>query len=181
MNNIWVVSDWHFNHDKNFIWENRGFSSVIEMNEAIIERHNKIVNYNDIVYVLGDCMLGELQSGLNYIRRLNGKKYLAYGNHCTNNRLEAFTENHIFEDIQFGYRIKAPGKRHCILTHYPTIVSNEAGPKMLNLFGHTHQTTSFYTDEAGTRAFMYNVGMDAHNCTPVNLEDVIAEIKAKEI
>ena len=38
MSNIWLISDTHLNHDREFIWKARGFSSVEEMNNAIIER-----------------------------------------------------------------------------------------------------------------------------------------------
>jgi calcineurin-like phosphoesterase family protein len=45
----------------------------------------------------------------------------------------------------------------------------------INLFGHTHQTKNFYNDIP----FMYHVGMDSHNCTPVLLDDAIEEMKNK--
>jgi calcineurin-like phosphoesterase family protein len=176
MSNIFVTSDWHFNHNKPFIWETRGFNSIEEMNEKIIENYNKIVKDDDIVYVLGDCMLGELESGLQLISRLKGKKYLAYGNHCTDNRLTAFKEEGVFEDIQMGYRIKFK-KTLFIATHYPTIVANGNENKTLNLYGHTHQKTNFYQDNSGIRTYMYHVGVDSHNNTPVNLENIIFEIK----
>ena len=182
MSNIWLTSDTHFLHTRLFVWQARGFQSIDEMNEAIIERWNKVVKSGDIVYHLGDVMLGaDLQAGLNLVSKLNGVKYLAYGNHDSEARLKAFADNHLFEDIQIGYRIKAPGKRSCILTHFPTITANGENTRIINLFGHTHQTTNFYTDAAGTRAYMYHVGVDSHNCTPVNLEDIITEIKAKEM
>ena len=56
MANIWLTSDWHFNHDKEFVWKARGFESVHEMNQAIIERHNSKVEDEDDVYVLGDLI-----------------------------------------------------------------------------------------------------------------------------
>ena len=31
---IWLCSDWHLNHNKEFIWKARGFESVAQMNEA---------------------------------------------------------------------------------------------------------------------------------------------------
>ena len=68
---IFVTSDWHFMHDRAFIWGARGFSSVEEMNNAIIERHNKVVSPEDDVYVLGDLMLGsDLEKGLNLMNQL---------------------------------------------------------------------------------------------------------------
>lgn len=176
MRNIWLSSDWHFHHNKNFIWESRGFSSIDEMNEAVIERYNQLVKDNDTVYILGDCMLGKLQPSLQCINRLKGQKYLAYGNHDTDVRLKAYTASRLFKDIQMGYRIKI-GKRTFICTHYPTIVANNDDDRVIGLYAHTHQQTNFFSDEAGTRTNMYHVGVDSHNCYPINLEDIIAEIK----
>ena len=33
---VWITSDLHLGHDKPFIWEARGFDSVQEMNQTII-------------------------------------------------------------------------------------------------------------------------------------------------
>ena len=51
MNKIWVTSDWHFCHNRQFVYVPRGFSSIQEMNEAILTNHNNIVDANDDVYV----------------------------------------------------------------------------------------------------------------------------------
>lgn len=173
MSNIWITSDSHLNHAKPFIYEARGFNTIEEMNEAIIENWNKVVKPNDIVYHLGDVMLGaDLQAGLHLVSRLNGIKYLAYGNHDTDNRIKAFIEDHLFEDVQMGYRIKAPGKKTFILSHYPQLVANFDNPKPIySIHGHTHSKDK-WSDVYHT----YNVCMDAHNCTPVNLEDIVADI-----
>ena len=45
----------------------------------------------------------------------------------------------------------------------------------LNLFGHTHQKEHFFENNL----WMYNVAMDAHNCYPCNLNDIIQEMKEK--
>ena len=34
MSNIWLTSDTHFGHDKDFIWGSRGFKNVYEMRES---------------------------------------------------------------------------------------------------------------------------------------------------
>ena len=44
---IYLSSDPHFGHAKDFLWRPRGFSSVEEMNEGIIERWNLIVEPDD--------------------------------------------------------------------------------------------------------------------------------------
>ena len=41
MSNIWLISDTHLGHNKEFVWKARGFDSVWDMNNAIIERWNE--------------------------------------------------------------------------------------------------------------------------------------------
>ena len=114
MSNIWLISDTHLNHDKEFIWKARGFNSVQEMNDAIIERWNEVVKYDDVVYHLGDFIMSDLDSGIAFIKQLKGKIKLAIGNHDTQNRLVAFCDLYNFDDIQFGYRLKE-GKKSFLL------------------------------------------------------------------
>ena len=47
MGNIYVCSDWHFCHQQDFLYSPRGFKNQHEMNKAIIERHNAIVQPDD--------------------------------------------------------------------------------------------------------------------------------------
>lgn len=171
---IWLTSDTHLNHDKDFIWGVRGFKSVEEMNETIIENWNSTVKDNDIVYHLGDVMMGELQAGLHLVKKLKGEKYLAYGNHDTDSRIKAFDMNRFFKDIQMGYRLKVR-KKSLILSHYPQLVANqEDKTPVWSIHGHTHSKDKF------SEVFhTYNVNMDAHACYPINLEDLMMDIKNK--
>jgi len=174
MPNIWVISDTHFNHNKEFIWKPRGFNSVWEMNDAIIENWNKVIKYNDIVYHLGDFIMGDLPSGINIIKRLNGKIRLAIGNHDTDARIEAFNKLYNFDDVQFGYRLKK-GKKTFLLTHYPTLTGNFDNSKTYSIHGHTHSPNAFCEYD-----MMYNVNCDAHNCQPVAWEDMLADIQKRK-
>jgi len=172
-----ICSDFHFQHDKEFIWKERGFSSVDEMNKEIIRRYNTIIREEDDVYILGDCIMGKLDSGLELLKQLKGKKYLAYGNHDTDNRLKAYKESGMFEDIQMGYRL-SHGKYSLILTHYPTLVANREDPKKVwSIHGHTHDKEKFNKSVSKT----YNVCMDAHECFPIDLEEIIKDIKEERI
>ena len=173
MSRIWLVSDTHFCHDKEFVWQARGFNSITEMNQTIVKNWNAIVAPEDIVYHLGDIMLGDTERGLYYLKQLKGNIYIAYGNHDTNGRIEEYKKCWNVRDVQMGYRIKCPGKRTAILTHYPTITDNMGDLRTLNFFGHTHQENNIYKGYPN----MYHVGMDSHNCTPVLLEDALEEMK----
>lgn len=171
---VYCCSDWHFNHPKDFILNPRGFQTVEEHNEAIIERHNSIVKPDDIVYCLGDCGLGtDIEAIKSYISRMNGRKFLAIGNHDSDAKLKAYNEANLFEEIQFAYRIKYK-KITYFLTHYPTLVSNGDDPKPVwNIHGHDHDKNIFH--DFGHN---YDVCMEAHNCYPVSLEKIHEDIKA---
>lgn len=170
MSNIWLISDTHLGHNKEFIWKPRGFNSVREMNEAIIERWNEVVKYDDVVYHLGDVFLGNLDDGIKLVKQLNGKIKLAVGNHDTSARIDALRNLYNFDDIQFGYTLKK-GKKSFILTHYPSLTGNFDNSKTYSIHGHTHSHNPFCEFD-----MMYNVNCDAHNCTPVAWEDIISEI-----
>lgn len=171
---IWLTSDWHIGHNKDFIFEPRGFKTVDEMNSEILKRHNEIVSPEDTVYILGDCAVGGPATAevIDFLNKFNGHKYLAFGNHDSSTKLKAYEDAGIFEDIQMGYRMKYK-KMGFILTHYPTIVANgDNSQPVYGLFGHTHQITNFYEHNYK----MYHVGVDSHDCYPILLDDIITEI-----
>ena len=43
MSNIWITSDTHFGHDKDFIWKERGYCSIQEHDEDLIKKWNEHV------------------------------------------------------------------------------------------------------------------------------------------
>ena len=83
---IYLTSDWHFGHDREFIWKARGYSSVEEMNEDQIDKINSLIKPEDNLYILGDFMLGDTDKGMEYIKRIKGNLHIILGNHDTQNR-----------------------------------------------------------------------------------------------
>ena len=63
--NVYFVSDTHFNHTKlckgydNCFDRTRKYVTVEEMNEDIVEQWNKHITKNDVVIFLGDFVWGE--------------------------------------------------------------------------------------------------------------------------
>ena len=86
MSQIWLTSDTHFGHDREFIWSPRGFKSVEENDTEIIKRWNEVVKPEDIVYHLGDVILGDNAHGIECLKQLNGQIKIMSGNHDTNAR-----------------------------------------------------------------------------------------------
>ena len=67
------------------------------------------------------------------------------------------------------------------LSHYPTLTSNldsnePLKARVINLCGHSHTQDRWADWDKG---LIYHVEMDAHNCYPVLLDDIIEEIKNK--
>lgn len=178
---IWLTSDWHFSHDREFIYKPRGFNSIEEMNNALAERHNFLVAPEDDVYVLGDLCLGgaeNLEKNREFISSMNGKLHIVFGNHDTPRRRQMYAElSNVVETawaIVLDYR-----KYHFYMSHFPTLTGNlekeNLHQMMLNLYGHTHQEINFFED----RPYMYHVGVDSHNCYPISLDAIIASMKTK--
>lgn len=183
MSNIFVCSDWHFMHDRQFIWGVRGFDNIHEMNETIIKRHNAVVKSDDEVYVLGDLALGgsgeeALESTQRLIEQMNGRIHIILGNHDSPKRIEMYKKCINVVEVTYATMLKYRGY-HFFLTHYPCMTANLEKETLkqciISISGHTHSINPFYNDIP----FMYNCAMDAHNCTPVLLDDAIEEMKAK--
>jgi calcineurin-like phosphoesterase family protein len=180
MSEIFLTSDTHFSHIANFLWKPRGFTSVEEMNEAIIERWNNIVKPGDLVYHLGDIMLSDNKKGIECFNRLNGEIFVIWGNHDSDNRKNLLAENcpH-FRGGWYAYLIKHE-KLNIYLSHYPTLTANydekHFSQHVINVHGHTHQKTNWINP---SNPFTYHVGMDSHNCTPIHIEEVISDIRQR--
>lgn len=175
---IYFSSDLHFNHNKEFIYKPRGFTNVYDMNNTIIQNFNNIITYQDDLYLLGDTMLGDLDSGLKLFHQLPGRIHLIWGNHCTDNRKQALAQCYnVVEIIGFATIIKY-NKYHFYLSHFPTLTTNydldkPLTQRILCLAGHTHAKELF--EPCGS----YNVAVDAHNCFPVSIEQVISDFERR--
>lgn len=174
---IWLTSDFHFGHNREFIYRPRGYDSIYKMNEGLLSKFNSRIGENDIVYILGDLVLGGPESPcIEYIKDLKGHLNIILGNHDTNRRIEMYKQIPSVETIQYSTTIKYKGY-HFYLSHYPTLTSNGKDESLrkclINLYGHTHQSTNFFYD----LPYMYHVGVDSHDGYPVLLDDIIKDCK----
>lgn len=161
-----VVSDWHFGHTNS--WEKfkradgtplRPFSSTEEMDEAMVERHNKKVAPNDVVYVLGDCVINKRY--LPQIGRLNGSKRLIMGNHD------------IFGHEEYlKYFKKVAGCRvfvdQFIFSHIPLHPDSVTDRFKVNVHGHLHANEVTW---AGPDNMVRNASDDGYVVTPTQEPD----------
>lgn len=174
---IWLTSDLHFCHDKEFIYKPRGFSTVHEMNEAIVKNFNEVVAWTDQLWILGDLMLNNNIEGMKLARRLPGEIHILIGNHDTSSRVELYKLEPRLKVEGYATILKYNGYSF-YLSHYPTLTSNIDDDKplkkrLLCLAGHTHAKSTF--EPCGS----YNVALDAHNNYPVSIDQIITDFKEK--
>lgn len=141
---VWLMSDLHLGHDRDFIWAKRGFKNVQEHNEKLLENIKECVGENDEFYILGDLTLGDLAASADLLRQIPGHIHIILGNHDTERRIEFYQS--LGWDVQFATRIRW-GKYHFYLSHYPTDCANPGEDKLslatINIYGHTHQSDAW--------------------------------------
>ena len=120
----YYLADPHYFHGNlNNRMDKRGFSSVEEMNEYMIEKHNNKVRKNDEIVFLGDVSFGKAQETMEVLKRLNGTKYLIQGNH------EKYLKDASFDKTLFKwirpYEELNDNNRFVILSHYPILFYNK--------------------------------------------------------
>lgn len=79
----YFISDTHFQHANIIKYCNRPFEDTKVMDETIIMNWNSVVKPTDIVWHLGDVMLGNRENLADVMSKLNGVKFLVKGNHDT--------------------------------------------------------------------------------------------------
>ena len=177
---IWVISDNHFRHQNilkftdsatgNLVRGDR-FADVDAMDEHMIEQWNSVVKQGDIVYHLGDVVMGDKEWFKSNWTRLNGSKRLIVGNH---DDIKFLSSGGFFKKVQMWRMFPEFG---LMFSHVPLHTSNllrlkEKGgvwpddcESLLNVHGHIHQNPS---PEGPYR----NVSVEAVNYTPVNIEEL---------
>ncbi len=185
---IWVTSDLHIGHNREFVYQDRGFADIEEHDRTLVANWNELVHDEDTVYILGDILLkhdlkdDEFEYGLSILRQLKGSLVILQGNHDSESKLEKYrTCANVAAAGDAALYLNYPNKGyyHFYLSHYPTLVSHEKLKHMktalINLYGHTHQTEHFYKDHP----YMYCVGLDAHEMKPVLLDEILQEVREK--
>ena len=178
---IYVTSDTHFCHNKPFIYEDRGFKSIEEMNDTIIENWNKLVKPDDTVIHLGDVMLNDNEQGIKCLESLNGKITIIIGNHDTNQRINLYKSAKNVTNVEFGSRLNYKGYSF-FCSHYPSICSNfdmdaPLKKQVINLCGHSH-TVNHFADMDKDKGYIYHCELDAHSMYPVSIDTIIYNVNS---
>lgn len=180
---VFFTSDTHFGHESIINFCNRPFSSVKEMDQALIDNWNSVVGPNDYVFHLGDFCFKGTQYWDNILNQLNGHKFLILGNHDLKNLNAGPMLKFDWVGFQAYIQIE---NRSIFLNHFPFLCYGGSYRSPENviyaLHGHTHLNKNNFNGRDIPRLNMcfssqLDVGVDAHNFTPIPWEKVDILIK----
>lgn len=178
---IYFTADLHLGHKSVISSCNRPFSSVGEMDEALISNWNARVRGSDTVYILGD-LVWKCDDAAKLISSLKGKKVLILGNH-DGKLVEDSAALACFQSVE-RYSECVICSRNFTLCHYPMTEwknSRKTTSRRLgfHVFGHIHNRTdvALYGHLFRT-ANALNAGTDINGFKPVTLDELIANNSA---
>lgn len=172
-----AISDTHFSHKRSLEFMRKDgsglrlrhpFTDLEEMDEAMIERWNKTVGYNDTVLHCGDFTFGGKQNIAKHARRLNGKIILIMGNHDYSAR--DYVDH--FHDVT-AWKEKVVGGITLVFTHAPLYrggFNYRFDGKSANVHGHLH-------DVKTGEPYHVNVCVENVDYTPIALEEIVKGLK----
>ncbi|MCC7433103.1 MAG: hypothetical protein IT363_00350 [Methanoregulaceae archaeon] len=178
---IGFTSDLHLYHAKIIRLQNRPFASVLGMNEAMRDAHNRLFDRDSIVFNLGDALLLPRdcpalveRQALDLLRSFNGKICYLPGNH--ERQLDLISQVWtVLEPLVDLYVERGSDTQHIVLCHYPLRSWNGAAQRSWHLHGHSHG--SLRDDHGrlmrvGRKRKMLDVGVDANFLVPLTLDGV---------
>lgn len=172
---LWFSSDLHFGHANIIKYCNRPFSSVDEMNIALIDNWNALVNPDDEVYLLGDVSFLPAAQTDGILNRLLGKIHLVKGNHDRPAKLNL----NRFASVSDLLDVKLTGRldnwhvnggmlaKNIVMCHYAMKVWNGRHHGNWHLYGHSHNTLP---DDPASLSI--DVGVDGHDYKPLSFSQI---------
>lgn len=169
----------------------RDFKSLEDMNEILVKNINKLVKEDDILYHLGDFVMGGIQNIWNFRKQLSCKNiHLILGNHDSHIKdnklinkehddLNPYTCHDLFTSVQDVLIVKH-GKHEFFLSHYPHLSWYHASRGVIMLHGHEHGQL----DHLNKAVRRLDVGVDAAKnllgeYRPFSIEEVISIVDKK--
>ena len=191
-NKVYIFSDPHLGHQRDFVWKTRGFASVPEHDDSIINNINATVRSTDSLICLGDwCLNTTVPQFDAYLDRINCQNILTlWGNHNNPHEksiykvllkkalAEKYTEESELYPLKYknltylGHYLKFVWNGQLvILSHYPYYIWDEMQHGAWMLCGHSHYGCDL-TKADNTHGRILDVGVDGHQCKPWSFEEI---------
>ena len=177
VSNIWFTSDHHWGHANIIRFSQRPFADVEEMNEALIENWNRLVEAGDTVYHLGDIFWMPVPAAKQIRERLNGRLCLVRGNHdkTADSMKEAFEWIKDYYELKVDDAAAPEGRRRIVLCHYAFRVWNKPHHGAWHLYGHSHCSLP-----DAPNSLSFDAGVDCHDYAPISYARVTEIMATKQ-
>lgn len=182
-----VVADTHFGHQQEFIYKQRGFDDVEQMNDHMINTINESVGEDGILLHLGDfCLNTPRDQYLNILKRLKIKElWMIWGNHNNpiqrsyGGRIQQVSAYHGDLKVRYWehYLTMRHKRNHYVCFHYPIAVWDGMGQGAMHLCGHSHGNHQLSRPEDLTHKIL-DCGWDVHH-KPLSLVEINTIMQAK--
>ena len=155
------TADEHYYHANIIKYCNRPFLSVGEMNEILIQNHNRVVKSGDIVVHAGDFSLASKDKTEEIIKRLNGVHIFLKGDHDkwlpprTTQIWQKKIDNH-----------------YIVVCHYALRVWPRSHYGSWHLFAHSHGRL----EPIGKS---WDIGVDNNRYYPLSLDEIVEIMKER--
>lgn len=158
----WFISDLHLGHEK--VYQGRGFPTIEDHDNTIINNINLRVKPEDTLFILGDvCVAGPKKiEVLQRMREITCRKVLIAGNHDPGDMTLLAP---LFDAIHGAYVL---GNEQWLLTHVPVHPQCLGERFKANLHGHMHKNVIEYDPR------YLNLSVEMTGYLPVNLPTVKA-------
>ena len=163
---VFIISDTHFDHTNIIQYCKRPFSSIEEMNNALVNNWNAIVKNEDLILILGDVVHGRNARSASYwLKQLNGEKILIRGNHDKGFITECSAV------INHGAILDFENKEY-LLVHHPGLIIPKENQWVIH--GHVHNKHPDTFPLVNKENKTINVSVEMIEYTPIELSKVIA-------
>jgi calcineurin-like phosphoesterase family protein len=197
MPDVFFTSDEHHGHlnvMKGFVDHKTGlptskprpWTTLEDMTEGLIERHNAVVKPGACVYHLGDMFWRTfgVDNAIGVMQRLNGQHFYILGNHeeLMEEAGRSMTLVQQFVWVRQRAKIKVQldplvnKKKQIVLDHFAGRVWDGSHQKSWQLYGHSHGALP-----EDDKLLSFDVGVDApgNDYTPVSIETVAQRMSLK--
>lgn len=156
----YFIADPHYGHDREFIFRERGFLSIPEHDQKLLNNCSQL-DIEDTLYILGDVSCGKnsLENSIEFLSQLKCKVYIVKGNHdegLFQHRKKLPYNIHFINSVYLD--IKVEGQK-ITLCHYPMVSWNASHHGSWLLYGHVHNKqiplNGKMLDVAPTKDHMY--------------------------
>lgn len=188
---VYITSDIHYGH-KNIcrgvtnwrtpegevpINSTRDFSTIEQMNSAIVDRINSKVGQEDTLIMLGDIAFGGFENIGNFLDRLVCKNiYLILGNHDHHIKNDRGYIKERFIAVKDYAELNIDGVNF-VLCHYPLASWHGLNKGVVHLHGHVHLSAQ---NKWGNGKKL-DVGLDGNNLYPYSITEIVHMMDKREI